>query len=181
MTTQILIRAAQLTPGEGRTIYGVCVPYGVVAQVSDGGRPYRERVEYGACARSISERGHKVRLFTMHDRQRLPIGKAVELTEKRDGLHGAFEVANTVAGNDALELVRSGVVDAFSIGFKGIREHLDGDVVVRTEIAVMEVSLVGIPAFEGAQIAGVRSQKVIPRTVAERRLKLLKLQGETRK
>jgi HK97 family phage prohead protease len=173
----ILYRAADLSPGEGRTVYGVAVPYGVDSEVRDhGGRPYRERVEYGACQRSIAERGHKLRLFVQHDRGKLPIGKAVSLVEQHDGLHAAFEVAATRDGDDALTLVRSGTVDAFSIGFRGVRERVDGDVLVRTEIALVECSLVAFPAHEGARVLGVRSQSlIIPRAVAERRLRLLDL------
>lgn len=155
-------------------MYGTVVPYGQVAEVSDGGRPYRERFEFGAFDRSIRERGNKVRLFDSHNTRRLPIGKAIELREHQDGLHAAFEIAATRDGDDALELVRSGTVDAFSIGFRGIRERHDGHVVVRTEVALMEVSLVGLPAYAGAAIAGVRSQSlVIPRSVAQARLSLL--------
>lgn len=157
-------------------MFGIVVPYGQVAEVSDGGRPYRERFELGAFDRSIRERGSKVRLFTGHETRKLPIGKAVELREHTEGLHAAFDVAATRDGDDALELVRSGVVDSFSIGFRGVREHLDGEVVVRTEAALMEVSLVGIPAYPGATVAGVRAQReslVIPRSVAAARLNLL--------
>lgn len=173
----ILFRTAGLSPGTGRTIFGRVVPFGEVAEVSDGGRPYLERFEYGAFSRSISERGAKVKLFTGHDIRRLPVGRAVELSEQRDGLHAAFELADTADGRDALELVKTGVVDSFSVGFRGIRERMDGDVVVRTEAALMEVSLVGLPAYAGAAIAGVRSQPslVIPYSVAMRRMKLLDL------
>lgn len=174
MSTQTLYRAAELTPGSGRTVFGTVVPYGQVAEVSDGyGEPYRERFEFGAFGRSIRERGNKVRLFTGHETRKLPIGRAVELEEQRDGLHAAFEIAATRDGDDALELVRSGTVDAFSIGFRGIRERTEGRVVVRTEAALMEVSLVGLPAYAGAAVAGVRSQLVIPRSVAAARLSLL--------
>lgn len=173
--SSILFRTAELTPGSGRTVYGTAVPYGQVAEVSDGGRPYRERFEFGAFDRSIRERGSKVRLFTGHETRKLPIGRAVELREQSDGLHAAFEIAATRDGDDALELVRSGVVDSFSIGFRGIRDRRDGDVVVRTEAALMEVSLVGLPAYPGASVAGVRSPQslVISRSVAEARLALL--------
>lgn len=173
----ILYRSsADLTPGSGRTVYGTVVPYGAVAEVSDGGsRPYRERFEFGAFDRSIRERGSKVRLFTGHETRKLPIGRAVELHERSEGLHAAFEIAATRDGDDALELVRSGVVDSFSIGFRGIRERIDGDVVVRIEAALMEVSLVGLPAYAGAAVAGVRSPQslVIPRAVAEARRSLM--------
>ena len=170
----ILYRSTELTPGTGRTVHGTAVPYGVVAEVSDGGRPYRERFAPGAFARSIRERGDKVRLFDSHNTRRLPIGRAVELREDDGGLRVAFEIAATRDGDDALELVRSGTVDAFSIGFRGIREHAEGDVTVRTEAALMEVSLVGLPAYPGALVAGVRSQSLhIPRAVAQARLTLM--------
>lgn len=172
--TSILFRSAELTPGAGRTIFGVAVPYGQVAEVSDDGRPYRERFEFGAFDRSIRERGSKVRLFTGHETRKLPIGRAVDLQERSDGLHAAFEVAATRDGDDALELVRSGVVDSFSIGFRGIRDRRENGVVVRTEAALMEVSLVGMPAYAGASVAGVRTQSlIIPRTVAEARLSII--------
>lgn len=173
----LFFRSADLSTGSGRTVFGTVVPYGQVAEVSDGGgRPYQERFEFGAFDRSIRERGSKVRLFDSHNTRRLPIGKAIELREHQDGLHAAFEIAATRDGDDALELVRSGTVDAFSVGFRGVRERWDGDVMVRTEVALMEVSLVGLPAYVGAAIAGVRSQSlVIPRATAERRLRLLDL------
>lgn len=163
--------------GAGRTVHGIAMPFGQVAEVSDGyGRPYRERFEFGAFSRSIAQRAGKVRLFVGHDTRALPVGKAVELVEQRDGLHAAFEVAATAAGDDVLELVRSGTADSFSIGFRGIRERLDGGVVVRTECSLMEVSLVGIGAYSDAAVAGVRSHDfVISRELAERRLRLLEL------
>lgn len=173
----ILFRNAELVSGDGRTVFGVVMPYGQVAEVSDAGGPtYRERFEYGSFGRSIRERGNKVRLLTNHNRSQLPIGRAVELSEQRDGLHAAFAIAATRDGDDALELVRSGTVDAFSVGFRGLRERVDGDVVVRLEAALMEVSLVGFPAYAGAEVAGVRSrpqQFSIPRSVAVSKLHVL--------
>lgn len=171
----LFFRNADLTPGSGRTVFGTVVPYGQVAEVSDGGgRPYQERFEFGAFDRSIRERGNKVRLFDSHNTRRLPIGRAVELQEQADGLHAAFEIAATRDGDDALELVRSGTVDAFSVGFRGIRERWEDKVMVRTEAALMEVSLVGLPAYLGATVAGVRSQSlVIPRGLAQARLSLM--------
>lgn len=172
--SDILFRSsADLTAGDGRTVFGRVVPYGQVAEVSDGAGPYLERFDFGSFGRSIRERGAKVKLMTGHDHRRLPVGRAVELDERQDGLHAAFAIAQTRDGDDALELVRSGTVDAFSVGFRGIRQKFDGDVVVRTEAALLEVSLVGVPAYPGAAIAGVRSQLVIPRAVAAAKLTLM--------
>jgi HK97 family phage prohead protease len=160
-------------------VHGIVVPFGRVAEVSDGdGRPYRERFEFGSTARTISERGSKIRLFGNHQTRQFPVGKAVEWSEQRDGLHAAFEIVATRDGDDALELVRSKTVDSFSVGFTGVRHRMDGDVVVRTEVALREVSLTAMPAYSDALISGVRSgQLVIPKEVAERRLKLLELES----
>jgi len=144
--------------GDGRTVYGVVVPYGIVAEVDDGRGPYREQFEPGAFSRSIGERSAKIRLFINHDsRTRLPIGRATDLQERHDGLHGAFVVSRTAAGDEALTLVRDGVVDAFSVGFRPIRERSDAGIVKRTEAALREVSLVGMPAYAGALVGGIRS------------------------
>jgi HK97 family phage prohead protease len=172
----ILYRSADLTPGTGRTVHGIAVPYGQVAEVSDGdGRAYLERFEFGACARTIRERGSKVKLLAQHDHRRFPIGKATSLVERSDGLHGEFAIPATAEGDDVLTLIRDGVLDSFSVGFRGIRERWDGDVRVRTEVALIEVSLVGLPAYEGALVGGVRSPQplVIPRAVAQARRSLM--------
>lgn len=170
---EILYRTAPLLRADmptGRTIHGLAVPYGVETDV--GG--YTERFQYGTFAKSIRQRGDKVKLFTGHQHQKLPIGRATDLRETADGLHAAFLVSDTRDGNEALQLVRDGVVDSFSIGFKPITDQRDGNVVVRTEAALMEVSLVGIPAYPGAVVAGVRSQpQNLSVDIARRRIDLL--------
>jgi HK97 family phage prohead protease len=179
--TEILHRthAADLSlRSDGRTVFGLVVPYGVEATVSDGSRPYVERFEQGAFARSIAERGGKVKLLVNHDKQALPIGRAVKLREDSAGLVGEFRVSQTPAGDAALELVRDGVVDSFSVGFTPMRDRRDGSVLVRTEAAIREASLVAFPAYEGALIAGVRSATpTYPyRHLAAARLELLRAQ-----
>ena len=60
-------------------------------------------------------------------------------------------IPQTREGDDApWTLVRDGVLDSFSVGFVPIRDTRDGDVLVRTEAALREVSLVGFPAYAGA-------------------------------
>lgn len=180
--SNILYRNSSIGAIEGRTIHGVAVPYEQVTTISernDRGQvvDFREKFTYGSFARSIRERGHKVRLLIGHETRKLPVGQASELREEADGLHAAFTIADTTDGNDLLTLVRDGVVDSFSIGFTPIRDRWDGDVRVHLEAGLREVSAVNWPAYAGAAIAGVRSQHslAIPRAVAERRLKLLEL------
>ena len=178
--SSILFRAADLGTIEGRTLFGCAVPYEqvtVIQELDDRGNvvDYREKFTFGSFARSIRERGHKVRLLVGHDTRKLPVGRAVELREESNGLHAAFEVSDTSLGNDLLTLVRDGIADSFSIGFTPIRERWENGVRVHLEAGLREVSAVTFPAYPGAAIAGVRSQLVIPRAVAERRLKLLDL------
>jgi Escherichia/Staphylococcus phage prohead protease len=145
----------------GRTVHGVIVPFGETADVQDRmGQTYKEKFARGSFERSIRERGSKIRLFSQHDHQAMPVGKAVELREEDRGLVGSFEIAPTRAGEDALALVRGGYVQSFSVGFAPIAdEEVDG-VVVRTEASLREVSLVHSPAYSGAAIEGVRSVHV---------------------
>lgn len=179
--SNILFRTADLSTVKGRTVHGLAVPYDQVTQIQeldDRGRvvDYSEKFTYGSFARSIRERGHKVKLLVGHDTRKLPVGKAVELREERDGLHAAFEVSDTSLGNDLLTLIRDGIADSFSIGFTPVREQWESGVRVHLEAGLREVSAVTFPAYPGALIAGVRSQSlVIPRAVAERRLRLLDL------
>lgn len=175
MAGEVLFRATPelrvRSDGDGRTIFGVVVPYGQVAEVDDGRGPYRESFEFGAFARSIADRSAKIRLFINHDtHRRLPIGRATALEERSDGLHGAFSVSATRDGDEALTLVSDGVVDAFSVGFRPIRERSDAGVVLRTEAALREVSLVSMPAYAGALVGGVRSAPHLSVEAAQRRL-----------
>ncbi|MFE0132051.1 HK97 family phage prohead protease [Streptomyces sp. NPDC059037] len=168
--TAAVLRAAE----SGRTVFGTAVPYGQVAEISEFGATYRERFAPGAFARSIRERGQKVKLFVGHESRRLPIGKATELRETPDGLYAAFRVAETREGDDALTLVRDGAVDAFSVSFRPVRDRRDGDVIERVEAALIEVSLVGLPAYPGAVVAGVRSaHPTLSVDAARRRLDLI--------
>lgn len=172
--SEILYRAATLAPAAGRVVHGLIVPYGVVADVRDGFSAYREKFAPGAFTRSIAERGNKLRLFTAHDTRRLPVGKVVELHEQHDGVRAAFEISSTRDGDDVLESVNGGYTSNFSVGFRPLRHRMDGDVLVRTEASLREVSLVGLPVYEGATVAGVRSEApVIARRMAEAHLLLL--------
>ncbi|MCQ4360635.1 HK97 family phage prohead protease [Mycobacterium gordonae] len=182
--SKILYRTAELdTHVEGRTIHGLAVPFeqvSVIKELDDRGQviEYQEKFTYGSFARSIGERGHKVKLLVGHDHRKLAVGKAVELREEPDGLRAAFQISATGAGNDLLTLVRDGIVDSFSIGFTPVRERWDGNLRIHLESGLREVSAVNWPAYPGAKIAGVRSEDsplVIPRVLAERRLRLLEL------
>lgn len=141
----------------GRTIHGIVVPYGQVARVSDGGPSYSEMFAPGAFKRSISMQPHnKVKLLSQHNSRSNPLGRATMLREDANGLYGEFIVSRTAAGDEALELVRDGALDSFSVGFTPIKHRKEDGVVVRTEAGIRESSLVTFPAYAGASVGGVR-------------------------
>lgn len=67
---------------DGRTVTGVAVPFGTPAVVNDGYGSYQEEFRRGAFARTIAERGNRVKILAQHNRQAMPIGRATLLREE---------------------------------------------------------------------------------------------------
>lgn len=180
MTTDRLTRAnhADLQiRSDGRTVVGIAVPFGRPTDIRDASGTYAETFRRGAFARTIADRGDRVKFLAQHDRRALPLGRAQVLREDAAGLYAEFRVSQTVAGDEALELIRDGALDALSIGFRPIRDRWTADrsAVERLEVRLDEVSAVSFPAYDEALIAGVRSGlPTISREAAERRLALLR-------
>jgi HK97 family phage prohead protease len=144
---------------DGRTVHGIIVPFDQETRVNDGWGPYTEVIKRGAFAKTIAQRESPCKLCINHDKTvRLPVGVATKLREESGGVYGEFRIARTQEGNDALELIRDGVVDSFSVGMIPIKEHEKRrGYVERTEVKLTETSLVSFPAYVGARIAGIRS------------------------
>lgn len=163
----------------GRTVCGICVPFDEPTEIRDYEGTYSETIVRGAFARTIAERADKVKFLAHHDRLAMPLGRAILLREDERGLYGEFKVSETQAGDEALALIKDGALDAFSIGFRPIRETWNMTRTERThyEVALHEVSAVNFPAYAGAEILGVRSQTVrkLSAESAKRRLRLLDL------
>lgn len=177
MKNHLCYRTAELQPDAGRQVYGIAVPFNTPTEICDWEGEYTEVIAPTAFTRSIRERGHRIKLLNQHGRGAIwPIGKAVELREEPDGLFCAFELAQNREGDAALEAINLGLADSFSVGFRPIRSKRAGRKVTRIEAALIEVSLVANPAYLDAAVQGVRSESfVIPRAVAERRLRLIDL------
>lgn len=152
---------------EGRTVHGIIVPFGQVARVSDGGPSYDEMFQQGAFAKTIQERGSRVKLLSNHNARSNPLGRASALREDAAGLYGEFRVSKTAAGDEALELLRDGALDSFSVGFTPIKHRMEGRTKVRTEVGLREASLVTFPAYEGALVGGIRSLDLNDEELAE--------------
>lgn len=142
--------------GTGRTIEGIIVPWDRSARVSDGGPSYDEMFQRGSLTKTIAERGDRVKFLAQHMSRTNPLGRATELREDGAGAFGRFAVSKTQAGDEALELVRDGALDSFSVGFTPVKHEKRNGVVVRTEVRLNEVSLVTFPAYEDARVLAVR-------------------------
>jgi HK97 family phage prohead protease len=146
--------------GDGRTIEGPLLPWGVEARVLDRGRLVVETFERGALADADPAR---VPLTATHprDNQVLPIGVTVELRDEDDALHGAWHVSKTALGDEVLELARDGVPLGLSVGFMevagGSRWSPDRRRVTRTRAALDHVAVVRVGAYAGAGVQGVRA------------------------
>lgn len=130
---------------ELREVSGIGVPYGEVAQIGD----LREVFEPG----SVDAEG--ALLFWRHAEV---IGKVIADEESPEGWKPRARISETSLGNDAMTLLRDGVIGSFSIGFEDIESTFDPDTntVTRHKVKVREVSLVPIPAYAGAAITEVR-------------------------
>jgi Escherichia/Staphylococcus phage prohead protease len=178
----VLVRAFEATlhvrdGGDGRTLHGALLPWGVEAQVMDRGRLVVETFERGALADVDPAR---VPLTARHprDAETLPIGITTELDDRADAAWGAWRVSATVLGDEVLALARDGVPLGLSVGFievPGGSRWLSRDRVVRTRAQLDHVAVVRVPAYAGAGVQGVRAAHApatgTPRATLARRLR----------
>jgi uncharacterized protein len=147
-----------------RTITGIAVPYDATTYRVPGG----EVVRRGAFARSIQMKAGKVPLCRAHAPETV-YGYSTSFSEAQDGLEGTFRVNEGDAGDRLLTEVRQGYFPHMSVCFEPVR-----DGIVRTpagvrevrEAKLVEVSLVGIPAYEGAAVLSVRSAQDLDQLLA---------------
>jgi HK97 family phage prohead protease len=146
--------------GDGRTLVGPLLPYGVEARIG----PYVvETFERGAFTGTEPAR---VPLTATHPRDggTLPIGVTIELRDEADALHGAWRVSKTSLGDEVLELARDGVPLGLSVGFEevagGSQWNPTRTRVTRTRATLDHVAVVRAPAYHGARVAAVRAALV---------------------
>lgn len=125
-------------------ITGLASPFGEVDS-------YGDTVAPGAYANTITQRG-SVPMLWSHDAAQ-PIGVWNQLEETQAGLRVRGKVtAGTQKGSEALALVKDGAVSGLSIGFRSRGDRIENGVRVLSEIDLLEISLVTIPAADSARI-----------------------------
>jgi len=144
LTRQFEMRADTAT--EDRIVRGIAVPFNDPVDV--GG--YKEMIAPNA----VMPRDN-IKLFYGHSE---PIGRVIESKDTDAGWSITAKISETSRGNEVYTLLKDGVLDRFSIGFMPMEENEDKNgTIVRTKIDVREVSIVPIPAYEGAKVEEVRN------------------------
>jgi HK97 family phage prohead protease len=155
LTTSLSVRDG----GDGRTLVGALLPWGVPARVYDQGRLVTETFTRGALAGTDPG---QVPLTATHPRDSgtLPIGVTLAIEDRSDAAWGEWRVSDTLLGNEVLALARDGVPLGLSVGFMevpgGSRWSADRQRVTRTRAELDHVAVVRVPAYSGAGVVGVR-------------------------
>ena len=118
----------------------------------------RDIITKGAFSKTLGERSDRVKILWQHD---APLGKPTLMREDEKGLYVEGYISKTRLGDEALELMRDGVVDQMSIGFsipQGKSEYSKNDSArVIREVKLYEFSPVTFPMNDNAMITGVKS------------------------
>jgi len=160
----------RLAGGDGRTIYGIAVPYDKEQRISS---TLTEIFRKGVFA-DVIRAPHRVKLLRGHGENNV-LGRATLLKETDEGLYAEFRISKTREGDEALELVKDGALDQLSIGFMPIknRKRPDG-VMERIKAHLAEVSLVTFGAYgDMASIVGVRDGVPVATPRADEARKIL--------
>ena len=133
---------------DGRTLAGTAIRYGEASRIGD----FEERFEPGAFG-MVSDLD--VILNFQHD-QHKPLartgGGGLVLTDSRDSLRWTATLPQTRDADDALSLVRSGVLRGSSIEFKAVNESWSGSTRTIKRAFLGGLAVVDQPAHEGSGV-----------------------------
>lgn len=122
-----------------------------------------DRTLPGAYQKSIAEHkaaGTMPKMFWMHDPYQPPLGVWVDMEEDSHGLKMKGRFANTERGREIYELMKTGALDSFSIGYIVIDERWNSDKGCNDliEIQVKEVSVVTFACNEESLLTDIKSK-----------------------
>jgi len=154
-------RAASLqleTGGNGRTLSGLVVPYGQLAEIKDQRGHYQEMIAPGAFDAALASSKPKMMFEHAQDSRvgKTPIGSFDRVWPEADGLHASGQLFNNELVRPLTDAVRAGELGAWSIHF---RVASDGsgekwarakgwDVRTVTAAQLPEISLVNWGAYQ---------------------------------
>lgn len=142
--------------GDGRTIYGIAVPYNAPTRIDDSLVEQFARGAFNHQLRDASRvkfaREHMLLGGTL-------IGAASLMRDDAAGLYVELRASKTPTGDETLELVRDGALNQLSVMFRERQNRrLAGGVTERVKADLHEVAVVMAGAYgELASAIGVRS------------------------
>lgn len=148
------------TPGllilrsEGRVLEGTALRYGDLARISTHSH---ERIVPGA----FGDLSATDIIFNMMHAREKPLARSgfgLQLEDSAAELVIRAEMPATRDGDEALELVRRGVLRGLSVEYIGVRDRYDGELRVVEEATLMGVALVDRPAFKQSQVTSTRHE-----------------------
>ena len=107
-----------------------------------------------------------IKLNLQHDQTR-PVGRAVSIESKADGIYADFKISQTTAGSDALVEAADGLRGSFSIEAIGQESEIVDGVTVFSRAELVGVALVTNPAFSSAEITKVAASEAEETPVSE--------------
>lgn len=120
---------------------------------------YNSTFARGAFAKTIKERGDRVKVFFDH---RHLIGHALEIREDSYGVYVRGQIVTGVKeGDDALAFIRAGTIEGLSFGFIPVKEGRKDGVREIREVKLLEFGPVVFPANEEAEITDVRAARLL--------------------
>jgi HK97 family phage prohead protease len=162
--------------GDGRTVDAYAAVFGQPTEVQDQYGHYFETIERSAFD-GVIKRDVKPKVMFNHardifgnpsDKWSAPVAVHRSMTPDGRGLRVSSWYVKTPAGDEALELVRSGAVDGFSFSGKPNRSRTiaaargnDLPTIVRQELGLAEYGPAVFRVYEDARVLAVRSQQQI--------------------
>ncbi len=129
---------------DGRVITGAALQYGDVARISRGRQETFAPQPFGDVSRL------DILANIQHNRQRMIArtgGGGLELTDSRERLQVRADLPRTTDADDALELVKTGILRGWSIEFDSLREENRSNLrrIVKADLGGL--GLVDFPAY----------------------------------
>ncbi|EAD8851628.1 HK97 family phage prohead protease [Listeria monocytogenes] len=142
------------------TLTGYASVFNSSTMISDW---FEKTIEQGAFARAISD-NNDIRCLFNHDWSHV-LGRTkagtLRLEEDDHGLKFEVTLPNTTVARDLVESLKRGDINQCSFGFIPVQEtwNYDSDPITRviTDVDLMEVSIVSLPAYEDTEVDLVRS------------------------
>jgi HK97 family phage prohead protease len=180
----VITRAApEMEPtGDGWTVHGMAVPYGVESDVTDDGGTtfYVESFAPHAFSRDVGKGGRWVYLMLGHegdDGDRY-LGRCVAMRETDTGLFTSFRINQD---HPDAEAARSGELTRWSVSarvYRSRRESRDGRAVLsRESCGLSHVAATASPQYAGAGVLVAREHVIVTNESPTPRLDALRARG----